>query len=316
MDLLKNAAGSIRVGVEDSTSEEPERLLSAIRNIHSGVLLFYKEALRRLSPPGSDEVLLKASMMPRQAPGGVAFVGQGRKTVDVHQIRERFLGLGIKTDWERFDRISRVRNDAEHHYSTVGDSQLRGLISDAFILVRDFMRGQLHENPRELLGEEAWQEMLQVSELFEKERQTCRDALESINWESEALSEGVFNLQCEACGSPLLQPKEGHHQYDDTMELQCRACGESEFAESFVPKAVAEALTHEMHLSQTDGNETPYVNCPECSVDAYVIAEARCAHCGHEVDHTCASCGMEILPEELDSSPLCGWCSNSFSKDD
>src|SRR5713226_2475180 len=113
MDLLNNAIGSITVGVEDSASTESARLLSAVRNIYAGILLLYKEALRRLSPPNSGEVLLKAVIRPKRNPSGtVTFVGLGKKTVDVQQIRERFADLGIKTDWERFKRVSDLRNDA------------------------------------------------------------------------------------------------------------------------------------------------------------------------------------------------------------
>jgi len=71
-----------------------------------------------------------------------------------------------------------------------------------------------------------------------------------------------------------------------------------------------------MYLSHTDGNETPYVQCPECSAEAYVIAEQRCALCEHEAEHRCDMCAGSIPPEELDSSPLCGWCAHMLSKDD
>ena len=59
MDLLTNAMQAIQVGVEDWETGNHPRLLTAVRNIHSGILLLYKEALRRMSPQGCDEVLLK-----------------------------------------------------------------------------------------------------------------------------------------------------------------------------------------------------------------------------------------------------------------
>ena len=118
MDLLTNAIESIRVGVEDYEEGSHGRLLAAVRSIHAGILLLYKEALRRLSPAGSDEALVKAKIVPkRNAQGIVEFFGGGKKTVDVQQIRERFTTLGIVTDWTRFDRITDVRNDIEHYYT-------------------------------------------------------------------------------------------------------------------------------------------------------------------------------------------------------
>src|SRR5207249_685476 len=107
-------------------------------------------------------------------------------------IKERFKALDITTDWRRFDRISEVRNDVEHYYAEVGKPRLLGLISDACILVRDFLTLQLHENPRELL-DDAWQEMLDISEVFERERAECEGLLERVEWESGALATGIVN---------------------------------------------------------------------------------------------------------------------------
>ena len=308
MDLLKNAIGSVRVGVEDSRSSDSARLLSAIRNIHSGILLLYKEALRRLSPPDSDEVLLKAVIRPKpNVDGAVNFVGKGRKTVDVQEIQNRFAELGIKTDWKRFRRVSELRNDAEHYYPTASAGQLRSLISDAFVLVRDFVRTELHEEPRALLGEGAWKEMLDVSEIYQRERKECENRLESITWISDTLERGVAELQCESCGSRLLLPSKASVRWDN-LKLQCGACGAREDADSFVARAIAVALEEEMYLSYSEGNELPYVTCPLCRQETYVIDEGRCARCGHEAGHTCIRCLKTIPPDELDCSPLCRHC--------
>ena len=281
MDLLKNAIGSIRVGVEDSRSTDPARLLSAVRDIHSGILLLYKEALRRLSPANSDEVLLMALIRPKLHTGGaVTFVGGGSKTVDVQQIRERFSALEIKTEWHRFDRISKLRNDAEHYYPQATTEQLRGLISDAFILVHEFVVTQLHEDLKALLGENAWQQMIEISEVYERERRECRKMLESISWELELVRRGVVELECEGCGSGLLQPNKTSGSGKE-VELVCRACDRREDGESFKPRAIEIALGPDWYL-YVDGYETRYVTCPECLQEAYLINERRCESCGHE----------------------------------
>jgi len=317
VDLLKNAIESINVGVEDSLSSDPARLRSAVRNIHSGILLLYKEALRRLSPPNSNEALLKSDVRPIRNPdGSVVFVGWRDKTVDLQQIKERFKSLGITTDWERFDRVSKVRNDIEHYFPRVSEAQLKEVIANAFVLARDFVVKELGEDPRALLGEDSWVQMLAVSEIYERERQECEDLLNSVEWESDALANGVSDVECESCGSPLLRPVAGLARYDESAELECRACGQRTEAQSFVPRAIASALSHEMHLSYHDGNETPYVACPECFEETYVIEEGQCAHCGHEAEHTCIRCSSTIPPEELGSSPMCGYCDHVMSKDD
>jgi hypothetical protein len=59
MSLLDNAIESIQVGVEDYLMDDNRRYRSAARNIFAGILLLYKEKLNRLSPPHSEEALIK-----------------------------------------------------------------------------------------------------------------------------------------------------------------------------------------------------------------------------------------------------------------
>ena len=76
-------------------------MLSATRNITAGVLLLFKEKLRQLSPSDSDEVLIKQRIQPEfDANGSVIFKGDGKKTVDVQQIEERFKALNIEANWK------------------------------------------------------------------------------------------------------------------------------------------------------------------------------------------------------------------------
>lgn len=117
--LLVNAVAAIKLGVEDYKSDDPDRALSAVRNIAAGVLLVFKEKLRLLSPADSDEVLLKERLRPvRLQDGTISFVGTGRKTADVQQIKDRFDSLGIAADWKRFKDLVLVRNELEHYYTT------------------------------------------------------------------------------------------------------------------------------------------------------------------------------------------------------
>ena len=55
--LLKNAVVSIQLGLEDFASDDERRIISAARNLYSGVLLLAKEVLRQMSPPGSNDIL-------------------------------------------------------------------------------------------------------------------------------------------------------------------------------------------------------------------------------------------------------------------
>jgi DNA-directed RNA polymerase subunit RPC12/RpoP len=157
--------------------------------------------------------------------------------------------------------------------------------------------------------------MLEVNDVYAAERTECEKLLKAVNWESDALAEGVLQIACLDCGSQLLRPEPPSLSRED-VELQCRACGKVYDAEKFVPQAIEAALDWDAYLSVKDGDEPPYVECPECAALAYVIYEKRCALCGHEAEHICLLCENEIPACELDSSPYCGYCAHKLSKDD
>jgi hypothetical protein len=317
MDLLTNSIQSICAGVEDYQEGSHARLLTAVRNIHAGILLMYKEALRRLSPDGSNEALVKAKIVPsRNSAGEVVFLGVGKKTADVQQIKDRFAELDISTDWARFDRITNVRNDIEHYYTEADKKALESVVSDAFVIIRNFLNAELKEDPLSLLGDTTWEAMLKISDVYEAERNECVSALAAVNWESETLREGVFELTCTSCSGSLLRPDGDYPVYTDIMGLQCRICGNSSPASDFVPRAIEEALGGEAYMAFKDGGDEPYTSCPGCHEESYVMLEQKCAHCGHSAEHTCQRCGNEIPASELMCAPLCGYCEHMMSKDD
>ena len=269
-----------------------------------------------MSPPDSNEVLIKARIIPAlDAQGQVKFVGRGKNTANVHEIEERFRELRIKADWARVHRIAGVRSDLEHHYPNVTRRTLYGVLTDSFLVVRTFIATELSDDPRRLLGEETWQTMLQVSEVYEDEKKFCDKLLEDINWGSVALAEGLRNLFCGACGSQLLKPKKPSACYSD-VTLVCSSCGEEERLESFIPRALDISLEWDDYVSLDDGGDLSRVKCPQCGANAYVLAENRCAMCGGSVRRTCLQCGTRIPGEELESSPMCSWCAYMDSKDD
>lgn len=316
MNLLTNAIEAIQVGVEDYKEGSRPRLLAAVRNIYAGLLLIYKEALRRKSPPGSQEVLIKAQVrFQEDFLGKVVALGVGEKTVNRDEIEKRFSALGITTEWGKVRELQKIRNNIEHYYTTIDAAALQDVIANTFVILRKFIVVELHEDPMLFLDEKAWDEMLQVSKDYQANRRECDEAIESINWGSPTLSKGVRGLRCAECGSHLLLPTPANSQWEQVL-LKCRFCGNEETAEELIPRAISDGLSYERYLSFTDGNELPYVSCPECSEETYVISEKRCAYCGYEATHTCDRCGSYIIPEELESSPLCAWCAHVMNKDD
>lgn len=315
MDILTNAVEAVQVGIEDWQADTRPRLLAAVRSIHAGILLLFKEKLRRLSPADSNEVLVKAKTRIERTPDGhIRHVGDGRRTVDSRAIQEHFESLGITTDWKRFKEIQSLRNEIEHYYKDVSKLSLTGLIADAFVIIRDFSIVELEADPLALFGPQTWQLMLSTSEVYELERKACDELVGAVDWQSDMLASGVLSIRCQSCGSDLLAPEEPDEPA--SVELACRQCGETEDADSFIPRAVAAASEFQRYLAFDDGLDDPVTDCPECYNATYVDSENRCALCGASVDRECARCGHSIPLSELGSAPFCGYCAHVMSKDD
>lgn len=89
------------------------------------------------------------------------------------------------------------------------------MLSDKFIIIRDFIQNEISQDPIFILGTESWQKLLSVSEVYEKEkeRRECCAQQEKIDWESSSLAEAVEDLKCEQCGSSLLMPINSKEQH-------------------------------------------------------------------------------------------------------
>ena len=148
--LLENAIVSIKLGVDDYFSTDPNRILSCVRNMFSGLLLLFKSKLLDLSPPNSNEVLIKKNIIPIIENGNIVFKGSGNITIGIDEIKKRFQELKINTNWSIIERIRKERNNIEHYYVNTDNSILRRLIVDIFHVTNDFMRNELKEEPKEL----------------------------------------------------------------------------------------------------------------------------------------------------------------------
>jgi hypothetical protein len=309
MDLLTNAIESVQVGVQDYQEGGHGRLLSAVRNIHAGIFLLYKEALRRASPADSNEALLKARVVARRNEDGkVTFVGEGDQAADAEQVRERLEQLGLASDWPLFQRLTDVCAGLEHAYNVANKSALASFIADAFNVARTFLSGPLGEDALTLLGDKTWRAMSRITKIHEEEREACCELLGSVEWGSETLATGVLLIDCPACGGNIFHLTQASRIFDDNLSLHCRACGEILDSHDYVPVAVAAALALEMLMVGEGGEAAPYVKCPVCGREAYVVGENKCALCGHVASFQCALCGGKIEPQDLDCSPFCGTC--------
>lgn len=315
MSILKNAIDSIAVGLEDYSSPDQRRVISCTRNVFAGILLLFKHKLSLLSAPGSDEALIKQRVLPVLDEGAhLEWKGKGSKTVDVQGIKERFESLNIDVDWKRIGKINNFRNDIEHYFSNLKHEAIRSLISDSFVIINDFIRKHLNEDPKELLGDAAWTVLIEVNEVYEKEKAECLVALQELEFFDDEILSAFEGYSCDACGSGLIMPSVRGGEAT-SVDYTCKSCGKTLPYEEMVSEAVTGYFSHEVYLSHTDGGDSPLADCPECG-GAYLYHQGICASCGHAAEHKCLRCGSRILPEELCAEPFCGYCAHLMSKDD
>jgi len=318
MTLFDNAISSIRIGVEDLVANDDDRLLSAMRNIHAGILLLAKEALRRISP--TDEILLAQRFEPQKGPNGeVKIVAVGKLTVGPDDIKKRFKEFGLTLDWKRLDAMTEIRNHMEHRYYDGPKSTAREAVADAFVLISHLLDKELKEDQREALGDECWEALLENNATFEAEQAECRRILAAVDWTTEAARLSLEDIVCVQCSSSLMRQKNPDNTVQSEVEFLCSACGHSAEIGRVLEKAFETAFAADNYIAMTDGGEPPIDTCPECGHETYVREERQCAACDFGVpeDAFCAICGQSLSAEEhYEYNGICSYHANQAMKDD
>jgi hypothetical protein len=316
MSILKNAIDSIAMGLEDYESPDNRRIISSTRNIFAGILLLFKHKLSELSSPESDEALIKQSVLPeKDGSGDIRWIGKGKKTVDVQTIKDRFQSLKIDVDWNRLDKINNYRNDVEHYYSNLNHESIQQLISDSFIIIRDFISEHLDDDPKDLLGDKSWSVLVEVHEVYEREKAVCTAKIEDLQFYSDEICMAFVAHKCKKCGSGLISPYLNSENAID-QEFECRSCDENYTYDEIVKEAIPEYYEAAIYSSHKDGGEIPLIDCPSCFEGLYIYSEQICAGCGYRAEHECQRCGLTIPPEEITEDSVCGWCAHMMAKDD
>lgn len=312
-ELLKNAVHSIQLGIEDfQRNNDPRRLLSAIRNFHAGVLLLCKEVLRRLSPPDSNEVHVKARQKAIKGMSGkIIFVGDGKKTVDEYTIRERFKDLGVSVDLSALSKLTEIRNDIEHYSSKHPEEIMQQAFSAALPIVHAIITSELKSEPLDVLGDECWSFFSEQAEIFDREQSRCRQSFKPVNWISDVLKTAyaMSEFSCPDCASKLLKQNDPNNSDEENIQFVCTKCGTGADREKVVEIAIEQVLEYQSYEAAMNGGTPPVSTCPECGSDAYILEENRCAVCCFEMEEQeCPVCGASLTLEDYENgSGLCSY---------
>jgi transcription elongation factor Elf1 len=314
--LFGNAVQSIQLGVENYQANDPRRALSSVRNFYAGVLLLAKEVLVRQVPDAAPEDMLGARYKPMpDGQGGLQFVAASQQTIDFSNIGSRFKDFGLRIDNMALKDLSRIRTDIEHYYTNESRETVREAIAKAFPMVVDLFH-LAEEVPHEVLGD-AWQTMLEVRAVYEKELENCRASFGNINWPPNVMAETAFN--CPECQSDLVAQINTDNTDYTSADVECRSCGARISADKAVEHALQVRFDVDNYVAAKDGDEGPLQTCPECGLDTYVLSEEEtgCTWCGLVLDE-CGRCSTSLTPSNVsfDNSTFCCYCDHLMSKDD
>lgn len=320
--LLQNAVISIQLGLEDFASNDKRRIISAARNLYSGVLLLAKEVLRQLSPSGSNDILIRIKKKAvKQADGTVVLVGDGKKTIDRFEIEEVFKELQLAVDLSNLKRLADIRNDIEHMHPQHAPALIQEAIADAMPIIRDIIVRELKEEPSELLGQAAWNALLSQAKVFKAEQDACRESFKAVDWGSDTLAEAVKEFRCPHCSASLLKNGNANATTPIDLYLVCSKCAKEADRETVIEAAIGEVLAWDAHVAAKDGDYPPLENCPECDRETYVLSEGMCLNpgCDFSLDGVeCGNCSAVLTVDDYryGDGSLCSYCAHVMSKDD
>lgn len=295
--IKDNAVLSIRLAVDDYKTGDPGRTISALRNITAGILLLYKEKLLRLSPPGSEEVLIKKRILPKLQGNKLVFVGSGKTTVDRQEIQERFKSLNINVNWNRTEKILDLRNEIEHYRSDQVPSVMREVFGSAFFVIDEFCREHLDAIPYDLFGADVWEVFLEEERFLTALQASIEESNRHIQWATPDMKDVACHFKCAGCGSGLLRVKDCQADYE-SLEYHCLTCGRDNSFDELIEDALAEAYYTDIYLTFKDIGEHYLEECGNCWKDSFIPSEGHCVVCGHKPYKVCENCGSEYTLDQ------------------
>jgi hypothetical protein len=135
-------------------------------------------------------------------------------------------------------------------YTQLPDDAIRALLSNSFLVIRNFLSQQLATDPKEFLGDEAWDTLLSVSEVYEKEKQECVAVIESVTFASGSLS-SLESYKCPNCNSTLVSIRDPRRTRRKRVLLQVY-CNASWDFETIAEAALEDYFAWDNYIAQKE----------------------------------------------------------------
>lgn len=313
-ELFGNAIKSLQLGLEDYQANDPKRSLSAVRNFYAGTLLLAKAALVDRVPRADPALVLASSYKPKPDGKGGLLLAPSERTIDFNEIGQRFKAFGLRIDNAALRDLNRIRNEAEHSYTSASHEAVREAIAQAFPVVVELF-DQLGEQPLAHLAQ-CWETMLEAKVLYDREFAQCQGSFGRVPWRSEAMREAAKTCPC--CRSHLVYLVEGSSTEPSDLETACRQCGAQIEAGRLFEASLGHHFGAELYAAAADGDVPALASCRACGFGTYVMShdENSCAYCEDGLEE-CEICSTNLTPFNVapDSDRLCDYCAHMLSKD-
>ncbi len=316
--LLSNATASIKLGIEDYGSEDPNRVLSSIRNYYAGLLLLAKAVIMNKAPSESLEQIISSKYKPvLSSDSNLEFVPDGKNTIDFVTIGTRFKDFGISIKTDKLNDLNRLRNDIEHKFTEKSIELLKESISSTFLTMTELFE-ELDSDPKDELGVECCEIIIEVKDVFEKELEDCRNSFSNVTWGRYSYDPKHFF--CPKCHSSLIYQNNGNAKVGfQSMVLNCRICEEETEPEDFIKAILEKRYEIDEFLQAKDGLEPIIYECSDCGLETYIqdALFSGCAWCEYSLG-SCGVCEEGLSPNNVcwDNDQLCDRCGYRAFKDD
>ena len=305
-DLLNNAIKSIELGVEDYKKEDPKRVLSAIRNMHSGVVLLCKKVLWDISP---NQIYRDGDTRSSELTIAHVEIDMRRPTIGVKVIEDRLKKAGVNIDWDNMHRLTRIRNKVEHLFMDEGSKIAVEALASVVPIVDELLTSHLNRDPAKEFGVGVWETILRNKDVFEKRKKICLESFRKIsNWPPNFIDKCISEMECPKCQSKLILQSDKTNVHYERIALSCMQCRVDSRKSDILELAISNVFFEEWHFVYKDGDEEPVEECQRCHRESWIVRRNHCALC-HPDEYVCDCCGEISNLDNFDvNQNLCKYC--------
>ena len=323
--LLKNALDSIQIGFEDyfSIEQDNRRIISSIRNLHAGILLFLKWIIKRHTPGNSNALIMKNHKL-RIDGDKILAVTQGGKTIGREEIIDRLKVVGINIDENQklfLNKIGRIRNAIEHHFSDHPEQELENSILDAFWLLKNFNEAYHTGSNQDFFGKESYNKLISLEVNYIKQKALCFSKWIELDFkkiqlrlpdkifdsglgkyypdlekiiksknivdqdEIDFYASAIFffsSISCPICKSELVEPIKNNFSSEIEITMRCTSCDEKFILKDVLENYLEEYYAYEIMKVGAKGGMFALGRCPSCKLGTYLNFDEICMYCGNK----------------------------------